>query len=128
GGDRSRPRQAAERTAEVRQGGADRGDSTDLERQNRLQGALHMSASPSLDKLLAAAPYSLSQKEKRAILADRTRELTQLHYERCEPYRNLVDRIFGGARVLQFERLEDAPFLPVSLFKTRELRSVEAGE
>jgi len=87
-----------------------------------------VNASPSLDKLLASAPYSLPQKEKRALLVERTRDLSRRHYERCEPYRNLVDRIFGGARSLQFERLEDAPFLPVSLFKTRELRSVEPGE
>jgi len=39
-----------------------------------------------------------------------------------------MDRIFGGPRALQFERLEDAPFLPVSIFKKRELRSVEADQ
>jgi phenylacetate-coenzyme A ligase PaaK-like adenylate-forming protein len=84
-----------------------------------------MSVSTSLEKLLAAAPYSLPQKEKRVILTERTRELTRQHYERCEPYRHLLDRLFGGSKALQFERLEEAPFLPVSLFKTRELRSVE---
>jgi Acyl-protein synthetase, LuxE len=87
-----------------------------------------VNVSPSLEKLLAAAPYSLPQEEKRALLTERTRDLTRHHYERCEPYRILVDRIFGGTRALEFERLEDAPFLPVSLFKTRELRSVEPGE
>jgi hypothetical protein len=86
-----------------------------------------VSASPSLDALLAAAPYGLDQEEKRALLTERTRELTRHHYERCEAYRGLVDRIFGGAGALRFEHLEDAPFLPVSLFKTRELRSVPPG-
>lgn len=87
-----------------------------------------MTASPSLDKLLAAGPYALPQADKHAILTERTRELTRWHYERCELYGHLVDRIFGGPRALEFERLEDAPFLPVSLFKTRELRSVAPGE
>jgi hypothetical protein len=87
-----------------------------------------MIASPSLDKLLAVGPYALPQEAKRTILTERTRELTRQHYERCQPYRNLLDRIFGGPRALEFERLEDAPFLPVSLFKTRELRSVAPGE
>jgi len=82
----------------------------------------------SLEKLLGLAPYSLTQEEKRTVLTERTRELTRQHYERCEPYRNLMDRIFGGSRALQFDCLEDAPFLPVSLFKTRELRSVELGQ
>lgn len=85
-------------------------------------------ASASLDALLAARPYALPQAEKRAILVERTRELTRWHYERCELYGHLVDRIFGGRRALEFDRLEDAPYLPVSLFKTRELRSVAPGE
>ncbi len=87
-----------------------------------------MTSSHSLATLLAVAPYSLPQEEKRAILTKRTRELTRHHYDRCEAYRNMVDRIFGGSRALRFDRLEDAPFLPVSLFKTRALRSVEPDQ
>jgi phenylacetate-coenzyme A ligase PaaK-like adenylate-forming protein len=87
-----------------------------------------MTASPSVEKLLAVGPYALPQAEKRAILTERTRELTRWHYERCELYGHIVDRIFGGRRALEFERLEDAPYLPVSLFKTRELRSVATSE
>jgi phenylacetate-coenzyme A ligase PaaK-like adenylate-forming protein len=86
-----------------------------------------MSVSPSLERLLAAAPYSLPHQEKRVLLTERARELTRQHYDRCVPYRHLIDRLFGGSKALRFERLEDAPFLPVSLFKTRELRSVEPG-
>jgi hypothetical protein len=77
---------------------------------------------------LAAVPYGLPQEEKRLLLTERTRELTRQHYERCEVYRNVVDRLFGGERALQFQTLEDAPFLPVSLFKSRELRSVPRNE
>jgi len=87
-----------------------------------------MTTSASLERLLGAGPYSLPQKEKRAILTERVRELSCRHYECCEPYRNIVNRIFGGPQTLDFERLEDAPFLPVSLFKTRELCSVERAK
>jgi len=80
--------------------------------------------SSNLDRLLESAPYALRQDEKREVLVARVREVTCLHYERCEPYRNIVNRVFGGPRALEFERLEDAPYIPVSLFKTRELRSV----
>ena len=83
-----------------------------------------MSGSPALEKLMAAGPYGLPQREKRAVLTERTRELTRHHYERCDLYRNLLDRLFGGSKALRFDTLEDAPFLPVSLFKTQELRSV----
>ena len=86
-----------------------------------------MSASSVMEKLLAAAPYSLPQEDKRTLLVERARELTSHHYEQCALYKNLVNRIFGGSKALQFDRLEDAPFLPVSLFKTRELRSVDAA-
>jgi phenylacetate-coenzyme A ligase PaaK-like adenylate-forming protein len=81
-------------------------------------------ASSSLNALLEAGPYGLSQGEKRALLEERCRELTRHHYRHCEPYRMILDRLFGGEAALDFERLEDMPFLPVSLFKTRELRSV----
>jgi hypothetical protein len=84
--------------------------------------------STSLERLLSAAPYGPPQAEKRALLTDRARELSLHHYERCEPYQKLVDRLFGGPAALRFERLEDAPFLPVSLFKTRELRSVASEQ
>jgi phenylacetate-coenzyme A ligase PaaK-like adenylate-forming protein len=87
-----------------------------------------MSVIPAIDKLMAAPPYSLPEREKRAILVERTRELTRHHYRQCELYRNLLDRIFGGPKALQFDSLEDAPFLPVSLFKTRELRSVNQSD
>jgi len=77
-----------------------------------------------IDAILATPPYEFDQSRKRAFLTERTRALSASHYERCELYRNIVNRMFGGPDALDFERLEDAPFLPVSLFKTRELRSV----
>ncbi|MBA4175619.1 MAG: acyl-protein synthetase [Leptothrix sp. (in: Bacteria)] len=73
---------------------------------------------------MAHPPYALPQAEKRALLTRRTRALCRMHYASSEPYRHIVDRLFGGRTALDFEHLEDAPFIPVSLFKTRELRSV----
>ncbi len=86
-----------------------------------------MNGEQALQQLLAAPPYGLPQAKKREILVQRTRALTAHHYEHCTSYRDIVDRLFGGQRALNFERLEDAPFLPVSLFKTRELRSVQSS-
>jgi len=81
-----------------------------------------------LEQLRETPPFSLPQAEKRRILTSRVRELTQHHYERCKTYRNLIHRVFGGKKALEFTNLEDAPFLPVSLFKTQELRSTEADK
>ena len=59
-----------------------------------------MTSSSTLDRLMAVPPYSLTQVEKRAVLTERAMELTRLHYDHCEIYRNLIDRIFGGPGAL----------------------------
>jgi hypothetical protein len=79
--------------------------------------------SPARD-LLGIAPYSLSQDAKRAMLLPRLEALTRHHYAACEPYRHIVDRVFGGLDRVDFRQLEGIPFLPVSLFKNHDLKSV----
>ncbi len=83
--------------------------------------------SPARD-LLELPPYSLPQDEKRAMLRPRLEALTRHHYEACAAYRNVVDHVFGGLDTVDFGRLEDLPFLPVSLFKTHELKSVSDAD
>jgi phenylacetate-coenzyme A ligase PaaK-like adenylate-forming protein len=83
--------------------------------------------SPARD-LLERPPFSLAQEEKRALLLPRLEALTRHHYASCAPYRNVVDRVFGGLERTDFTRLEGLPFFPVSLFKTHELKSVPDGE
>ena len=78
--------------------------------------------------LLELPPYGLDQVEKRARLLPMLRELTEHHARHCLPYRNVLDRVFGGADRLRIERLEDVPFLPVTLFKTHALSSVPENE
>jgi Acyl-protein synthetase, LuxE len=78
--------------------------------------------------LLEVPPFSIGQTEKRARLLPMLRALTEHHAVRCTPYRNVLDRVFGGADRLRIERLEDVPFLPVTLFKTHTLSSVPESE
>jgi hypothetical protein len=77
--------------------------------------------------LLDLPPFGLSQAEKRARLLPMLRALTEYHAERCTPYRNILNNVFGGTGRLGTERLEDIPFLPVTLFKTHVLSSVPQG-
>jgi hypothetical protein len=79
-------------------------------------------------ELLDLPPFGLSQAEKRARLLPMLRTLTAHHAERCAPYRHVLDRVFGGADRLRIERIEDVPFLPVTLFKTHTLSSVPDAE
>ena len=83
--------------------------------------------SPAQD-LLETPPYSLARPEKDAVLSRALGTLTGHHYEHCETYRHIVDRVFGGPEASRPGRLADIPFLPVSLFKTHELKSVPDSE
>jgi hypothetical protein len=78
-------------------------------------------------ELLDRPPYGVPQAEKTALLLPRLEALTRHHYERCATYRHVVDRMFGGLAA-RYERIEDLPFLPVSLFKTHLLSSVPESE
>ena len=77
---------------------------------------------------LETPPYSLSAAEKTARQLVRLNELTAWHYERCPAYRNILDAAFGGRRAAEAQRLEEVPFVPVTLFKEHELRSVPPAE
>ena len=80
--------------------------------------------SPARD-LLDLPPYGLARREKDAMLARSLWDLTRHHVRHCPPYRDIVNRVFGGVDETGSPgRIEDVPFLPVSLFKTHELKSV----
>jgi hypothetical protein len=75
-----------------------------------------------LDKYLAKTPYSLPVSERRAKMLEDLNALTQHHAANCESYRQILDGLWGGQT--SAARVEDVPYLPVSLFKTHQLRSV----
>ncbi len=72
------------------------------------------------------SPYGPAQADKERTLFGALADLTRLHYQRCEAYRNIVDAL--GAPLEAMRRCEDIPFFPVSLFKDLELRSVPREE
>lgn len=73
-------------------------------------------------QLFGRKPYELDREEKREYYRNIMKDLTQKHYERCAPYRSLLDCFAFDAGVLH--EPEDYPFLSVRLFKERELCSV----
>lgn len=66
-------------------------------------------------------PYGMAKPNKQALLLDALNALTQWHKQQCGPYRNILDGIFRRSTA---QKLEDLPFLPVSLFKSFDLASV----
>lgn len=73
------------------------------------------------EELLETPPWSLKAADKSARLLQGLNDLTAYHYERCQPYRRILDAAWNGRR--EYESLEAMPFLPVSLFKELELAS-----
>ncbi|MBS6075658.1 acyl-protein synthetase [Citrobacter werkmanii] len=80
----------------------------------------------SFEDLLSLGPYSLAHNEKQSILFNQLRLLTEHHYAQCEPYRRMLDaQSFIPATMDDVAKL---PFLPVSLFKLLNLKSISDSE
>jgi hypothetical protein len=77
----------------------------------------------SFESLLTLEPYSLSREDKAAQIVPELNALARHHYAHSEGYRRIADACWQGA--VTAERLEDMPYLPVSLFKEARLTSVE---
>jgi len=78
------------------------------------------------NSFLETPPYSLDKKTKGAALTAALKELTEHHMVHCEPYARMMKaQGFDPAACTSFEQI---PFLPVSLFKDLDLRSIPQEE
>jgi hypothetical protein len=73
------------------------------------------------DELIEREPYSVAREEKERLLAEALAELGEHHQAACEPYARIVERLWPDAGR---NGTVSAPWLPVGLFKTHDLRSV----
>lgn len=72
--------------------------------------------------LLEKPPFSLEKEPKEAVLTKRLLELTNFHTENCPQYSSMLRAVgFDAGKCASYY---DIPFLPVSLFKELDLRSV----
>ena len=76
-----------------------------------------------IEEILKIPPYSLNEDAKASLYNDALGELTAYHYENCEPYRHMLDAL--SFRPGMRNSISEFPYLPVRIFKTRELRSVD---
>ena len=79
-----------------------------------------------LADLLDLPPFSLPQVDKNDLYVRALSDLTDYHYERCLPYRRLLDVL--GFAPGQMKNVEDVPFIPVRLFKEYDLLSTERSQ
>ena len=76
------------------------------------------------EKILNIAPYSLKREEKEKLLTERLIDLTRLHQKNCPEYARILESFRFDPKTV--ESYKTLPFLPVRLFKERELKSVPA--
>lgn len=77
---------------------------------------------PIFDKLPDISPYSLNAEEKDKMMTDFLIELTRHHIQNCPEYNAMMNAV--GYNENSIKHYRDIPFIPVSLFKTEELRSI----
>ena len=77
----------------------------------------------SFDALVGQPAFTVPQAEREALMLPELHALTDHHRAACPPYARILDRVWRGG---DFRAIEEAPFLPVSLFKQVELRSSAA--
>lgn len=73
-------------------------------------------------EILDRAPFGLARAEKEKLLTERLKELTRFHKNNCKEYGGMLDAI--GYDEKKVESYYDLPYIPVSLFKELDLKSV----
>lgn len=74
------------------------------------------------EEMFEIKPYQLNKDEKKSRYKDILKELTCLHYDKCEEYKRFINKI--GFKIDEPHELEEYPFLPVRVFKELDLKSV----
>ncbi|MES2774855.1 MAG: acyl-protein synthetase [Bacteroidota bacterium] len=78
------------------------------------------------DKLFTIPPFSLNKTEKATALLPVLDELVQHHLEYCPPFGKYVQA--AGFKQRGYDNMEDIPFLPVSVFKNHQLKSIAEAD
>ena len=77
---------------------------------------------PDFSSWLKLDPYTLGHTIKGRMLTDAMVQLTLWHWNRCEPYRRIME--LQRIDINSIKQLEDIPFIPVNLFKELDLLSI----
>lgn len=78
-----------------------------------------------VDQLLDLNPYELNQAAKETVFVDLLSELTEDQRHRCVAYDRFLTAM-GYKQGYRFKKLSEVPFLPVSIFKMRELACIDS--
>lgn len=76
--------------------------------------------------VLEISPFSLNKEEKSKLFTEYLKELSLKHYQKCENYRKIVDKL--NCNLSEIKNYTEIPFLPVRLFKEFDLKSISPEE
>ena len=76
--------------------------------------------------ILNIAPFSLDKDAKEKMMFENLLELTKFHYDNCENYKKILNRLNIDFNKLQ--KVKDFPFIPVRLFKEYTMSSIPQEE
>ena len=79
-----------------------------------------------IDEILQLPPFSLDKAKKKELLTERLACLTKRHIANCPEYAAMMRGI--GCDAEKCESFHDLPFLPVSLFKELDLKSIPSDD
>jgi hypothetical protein len=79
-----------------------------------------------LNNLFELEQYSLAKAEKQPILSNLLSDLNEFHLNNSTQYKSIVEKIFDINK--KVEKIEDLPFLPVSLFKNHQIKSINDSD
>lgn len=79
-----------------------------------------------LKALIETDPFSLRQSEKEQFLLAQLNELCEHHRRNCPEYAKVLNVLYPG--FAEAKSLAEVPFLPVGLFKQRDLLSVKRSD
>lgn len=85
-----------------------------------------MCSMSAIKDILNSLPYSYDKTEKQKMLTSALSELTRYHYERCQPYRRILNTL--SFDVNNIKSYYEIPFLPVRLFKEYDLLSIDKSD
>jgi len=77
-----------------------------------------------IDSLIEIKQYSLNKQEKDKVLFTHLKKLHEYHLENSVEYRSICSQLFN--KPIFF--IEDIPYIPVSIFKNHELKSINDNE
>lgn len=80
-----------------------------------------------LDKLIEVDPFGMDDNEKKALFLRLLNEKHRHHYSNCTEYAEISRRLFKNSNI-ELKNIEEIPFLPVSIFKNYNLKSIQDSE